>query len=198
MSNTLKDAIKKLSSTPNQAIYSVVGKVKSVDETARTCEVVPIQNQEDTLFDVRLQAELNLMDGLIITPAIDSLVVVTFLNQATGYIALCSKADKIEAVIDKVKVSIDTTGMLAMVNQSVLEIASDSLVHTHGTNKIEVAADGVTIAGAATTLGKVIDGILTELIALQTIAPTGLVSVVNPASIAKLTALKALSNTLLK
>jgi len=87
------DAIQRLSKT-NDEMYSLVGKVLSVDEDKRTCDVEPI-NGDAVINNVRLQADLEGKSGLVLFPKEGSHVVVTFLNKQTGYVALCSEVDKI-------------------------------------------------------------------------------------------------------
>lgn len=89
----LKEAIQSLAST-NDEVYSVVGTVTAVDAEKRVCDVQP-SNGDAELFDVRLQAQLQ-GEGFLLVPAEGSDVVVTFLNQQTGYVAMCSTLERIE------------------------------------------------------------------------------------------------------
>lgn len=73
---------------------SVVGKVVEVDEGGRVCTVEPI-NGDALLYDIRLQAEQSATDGVVIIPAVDSFVVVTMLGESDGYVAQCSRVDKV-------------------------------------------------------------------------------------------------------
>lgn len=75
-------------------VYSVVGKVAGVDESARTCEVEPL-NGDAVLFDIRLQGEQGRSDGVVVIPKVGSWVVVTFTEKTDGYVALCSEAEKV-------------------------------------------------------------------------------------------------------
>lgn len=86
-------AIKTLSQTDAE-IYSVVGKVTAVDESARTCDVEPL-NGDAMLYDIRLQAEQSTTDGVVLIPEKGSWVIVTFTSKADGYVAERSRVEKI-------------------------------------------------------------------------------------------------------
>ena len=80
----------------NEEIYSKVCKVISVNRDKRTCDVRPINDEEDLIYGVRLQADMEIDEGYVIFPAVNSNVVVTFINKMTGYVGLCSKIDEIQ------------------------------------------------------------------------------------------------------
>lgn len=86
-------------------IYSIVAKVTSVDETERTCDVEPI-NGDAEIFGVRLQADINSTNGFVMIPTVDSNVVVTFLNQSTGFVSVFSDVEKIH-VVSNTEMTID-------------------------------------------------------------------------------------------
>ena len=77
----------------NEEIYSIVGTVSDVDESARTCTVTPIDESAEIL-GVRLQATPDNSTGFVHIPANDSFVVVTFLNKMTGFVALFTEIEK--------------------------------------------------------------------------------------------------------
>lgn len=105
----IKDYIKKLAAN-NDEIYSITGKVISVDKSARTCEVEPI-NGTGTLYDVRLQVDLEQKTGIVTMPEIGSYVIVTFINRLTGYVALCSKIAYYELVVGNQTFILDNKGL---------------------------------------------------------------------------------------
>lgn len=76
-------------------IYSKVCKVISVDQDKRTCDVNPIDDDDDIIYGVRLQSDMNETTGFVMIPAVGSYVVVTFLNKSTGYVGLMAKVDEI-------------------------------------------------------------------------------------------------------
>lgn len=100
MSDTLKQALHKLMDNGEQ-IYSLVCKVNSVDETKRTCDVTPINDDADIL-DTRLQASLNSTAGIVQFPKVNTNVIVTFLTKDVGFVSLCTDVDKILIECDKV------------------------------------------------------------------------------------------------
>ena len=89
----IAQAIRKMTATEDE-IYSVVGKVTAVDESARTCDVEPL-NGDAALFDIRLQAEQSASEGVVLIPAVGSWVIVTFTSKADGYVAERSRVEKI-------------------------------------------------------------------------------------------------------
>jgi hypothetical protein len=74
----------------NDSIYTIVCTVDSVDIINKTCYCIPIDKSGD-LQDVRLMASTSV--GFWIVPTINSVVLVTMLNNTTGYVAQCSEFD---------------------------------------------------------------------------------------------------------
>lgn len=107
-------------------VYSVVGTVTEVDEAARVCTVQPL-NGDAELFDVRLQAELDSEDGLVLIPAVGSWVVVTFLEQNTGYVAATGKVDKVMWKVEGQKLEFSKSG---------LSLSSDQATYTDQVEKM--------------------------------------------------------------
>lgn len=105
----IAEAIKRLSRT-NEEVYSIVGKVSAVDQQERTCTVKPVNGDADILR-ARLQSILNGEVGIVIYPAIDSLVVVTFLNKETGYVAMCSEIDSVVCTIEGQELEYNNKGL---------------------------------------------------------------------------------------
>lgn len=85
-----------------QRIYSVVGTVSDVNETTRTCNVTPIDGSA-IRYDVRLQSKLSSTKGFVQFPKDGSKVIVTFLNQHTGFISAMEEVDKIYIDTDLVQ-----------------------------------------------------------------------------------------------
>lgn len=92
----IQDAIKIMTQRElaRSEMYCVLCKVNSVDTSARTCEVSPLNGKAD-LFDVRFQAELSLTEGLFIEPKVDSTVLVAFINSVQAAVVLCSEVENI-------------------------------------------------------------------------------------------------------
>lgn len=82
-----------------QRFYSEVGKIVSIDEENMLCEVSFISSNANK--DVRLGSVISADDtakagsSLIIVPKVDTFVLVTFINETTGFISLFSEVDKI-------------------------------------------------------------------------------------------------------
>jgi hypothetical protein len=93
MSEILK-AIRKAAEV-KEGLYSVVGVVKEVQKGERTCTIEPT-NGDATLYGVRLQANIENTEGVVVFPKVESNVVVTFLNEHTGYVALMSEVETVK------------------------------------------------------------------------------------------------------
>jgi hypothetical protein len=111
---TIPELIKKLADSGDQ-VYSKVCKVISVDITERTCEVEPLSGGAN-IPGCRLQAAIEQTSGFMLVPAVDSFVVVTWLNKNAAFVSMCSDLDEIQlngdqygglVIIDKLKAEID-------------------------------------------------------------------------------------------
>ena len=78
--------------------YSSICKVLSVDESARTCQLDPING--DAERKGRLQASVSLSEGVYIKPKVNSYVLLNFINKETGVIVQYSEIDSIEIKTD--------------------------------------------------------------------------------------------------
>lgn len=134
----IKDAIQRLAARSNEQVYSVVGRVTEVDEALRVCSVEPL-NGDAMLYDVRLQAVQEAVDGLVIVPSVDSWVVVTFLGDNDGYVAATSTVSKVLWTVEKQTLEYSASG---------LKLASDQAGYTE---QVDALLD---------TLGKLIDTLL--------------------------------------
>lgn len=72
---------------------NILAKVVSVDTSEKTCEVKTIAD-EMNIFDVRLLA--NSGNGLLVVPAVDSVVGVCMINEIEGYVSLFSQIESIQ------------------------------------------------------------------------------------------------------
>jgi len=82
----LKDIlIKLIGDLGIQTLYSLKGKVTSVDQEAKTCTVEPMNGDAD-LLGVYMQAYESADTGIIIIPEVNSYVVVHFLTKDQAYI----------------------------------------------------------------------------------------------------------------
>jgi len=133
----IKDAIQRLAARSNEQVYSVAGRVTEVDEAARVCSVEPL-NGDAMLYDVRLQAVQEAADGVVIVPAVDSWVVVTFLGDNDGYVAATSTVAKVLWTVEKQTLEYSAAG---------LKLASDQAGYTE---QVEALLD--TLGGLVDTL----------------------------------------------
>lgn len=76
----------------NEKFYSQIGKVISVNESEKTCEVEIINGA--TIEDVRLQ-QVASDTGLLIVPEIESVVILGFTDRTTAYIAMFSQISEV-------------------------------------------------------------------------------------------------------
>jgi hypothetical protein len=90
----MKELIEKLVDIPSP-YNSKLCKVVKVNKDARTCDVEPLDGTA-TIFDVRLQAFQDDTEGVVLYPKMSSMVVVTLLNNETGYVSLTSEVDYVQ------------------------------------------------------------------------------------------------------
>lgn len=92
MSKELRDSLKRLT-TPNGNAYTKACTVDSVDLVALTCYCIPINGDPD-IQEVRLMA--NVDNGFLLVPEVNSIVLVSFLNDSAGYVSMVSKVSEIQ------------------------------------------------------------------------------------------------------
>lgn len=81
-----------------QQIYSKQGTVKSVDTDAKTCVVTPSDGGPEIL-DVRLESDEDTSNkGFFIVPAVNSLVIVSFMSPQESFISCWTSIDEIIAI----------------------------------------------------------------------------------------------------
>lgn len=121
------DAIRRLADKGDE-VYSVVGEVLEVDGLERTCSVRPLaEEEEDVIYGVRLQAEIGGDKGMVLFPKKGSTVVVTFMNNMTGYVALCSEYEKLEWAVGTKVLTFDKDGLRVESEASDLKSELNSL-----------------------------------------------------------------------
>lgn len=152
--NVIKEAIRTLATTGDE-LYSVVGLVSSIDETAGICTVTPL-NGDAPIDEVRMRANDN--PGWMIVPVDGTEVVVTFIGQSLGYLALVSVVEKLVLEID---------GMTFELNEKGLKLINDSTSFKDQLNGL---------------IG-VVEGILKALETFKVITPSGPSTAVTPDSL---------------
>jgi len=91
--SSIRDLIKQIAKSEFEENYGVPCTVKSIDMDSLTCVCSPINGDAD-FIGVRLQAEP--ADGILIIPALNSVVIVQPINNSTGYLSMYSKVDSIQ------------------------------------------------------------------------------------------------------
>lgn len=150
---TLTEALEKLTKT-NDELYSLIGEVDSVDKNKRTCDVLPLQDKEAVLYDVRLQADLEGTKGMLCFPTVGSVVVVTFLNKDSAYVAMFSEVDSVELVVGQQKIDFDKDGLLVESAQGSLLSAWKDLLDVLKEFKLSTNS-GLTIAVTPDVIAKI-------------------------------------------
>lgn len=169
MSKAIRDLIKKISEQDGE-MYSLVCKVKSINDDARTCVCSPLNGDAD-LLDVRLQASQSENEGFCIKPVVGSDVVVTFLSKQTAYVALYSDVEEMELVVNSQSFKMNAQGF-----------------DVNG--RFGVFYQGADLKSAMSDL-------IDALTGLQ-ILVTGTAGTVNPTSVTQLTLIKNKFNSFLK
>lgn len=149
-----KELLQGLAKDENEEIYSLVGRVVAVDKNKRTCTVQPLEEEEATIYNVRLQASMNSSNGLLCFPAPDSFVVVTFLSEDSAYVALFSEVESVELVVESKKIDFDKDGFLLQSSQGSLLSAWQDLLSILKEFKLFTNM-GATISITPDVLGKI-------------------------------------------
>lgn len=129
------DLINKLVDVPT--VYnSKVCKVIGINTDSRTIDVEPLDGTS-TIFDVRLQAFVDNTEGVVVFPKKDSEVVVTLLNNQTGFISSYSEIDYIQFVKGDVDLKKELDKMFDVMS-SLIEILTKFQLLTNMGTTIQV------------------------------------------------------------
>lgn len=101
-------------------IYSEVATVTSVNETDRTCEAELVSGGK--VYEIRLQSVIGNSNGFVQIPAVNSKILITFLNKSTGFVSLCSEVSKILIDTDLVQFNQGTLDGMVKINDLVSRI----------------------------------------------------------------------------
>lgn len=77
-----------------EKVYSEIGTAVNVSVDKRTCDFEPI-GDDATRYNIRLQSIISENKGFVLIPKENSTIVVTFLNNSTGFVSLTSEIEKI-------------------------------------------------------------------------------------------------------
>lgn len=126
-------------------IYSIRGKVTVVNEDSRTCDVEPLDGGAE-IFDARLQGATGGSSGIVVIPKLNSEVIVSFLSEDLGFIALTTEVDKILIDTPEITINGGSNKGLIIVDLLAAEIAklnaNFELIKTTWTSAVPVPNDG--------------------------------------------------------
>ena len=123
-------------------MYSIIGKVTSVDLPNLTCDVEPVNGDGD-FFDVRLQAG-SAEQSILAIPKEGSFVIINYLDKDEAFVTLVDE-------VDEIRLRGNSEGGLVKVNDMVtrmnnIENDFNSFITTYNTH----VHPGVTAGGAST------------------------------------------------
>jgi hypothetical protein len=112
MSRELTTAIQQMAGTyQTDKVHTILGTVTAVNEDERTCDVESVNGDATVTFTgVQLMAGVN--DGMLLIPAIDSQVQITYSNNTVPYVTLYSQLDKIIYIADSYGIEISSGGVV--------------------------------------------------------------------------------------
>ena len=121
----------------SQEVYSVIGIVSNVDETARTCDITPIDGAKVT--SVKLQASISQSNGFVMIPTDGSYAICTFISNTEGFVSIMSQIDKIVIDTDLVQFNggsnegiVNINDLTSKLNSLITEInALKTFINTH-------------------------------------------------------------------
>src|SRR6185437_186236 len=115
MSRALKDAIAQLAGTFNEDFVNIIAcTVNSCQPDSRQCTCTPLNGKGEAAITVNLSAEPN--DGLLITPTINSTVLVAQTKQNDPFVLMFSDIDGFSIITSdgKTQFVIGTAGSIQM------------------------------------------------------------------------------------
>lgn len=120
----IRSAIQKLS---KQDIYeSVLGKIKEVDTSVKTCTVTPLEDAPDIL-EVRLSAVQSPPNGIIAIPTIGSWVIVGQTATDQPHIVMFSELDSYSILFGNTEYKLTEEGLQLSVGSNDLKEGLDAL-----------------------------------------------------------------------
>ncbi len=111
---TVSDAIKKLAKNDSDTV--LIATVESFDVQERTCLVSPIGGQAP--LTARLQATIGQDKGWVIIPSVGSVVIVTMINDETGFVSVCSDIDYIKAANGTADLATELEKMIEVMDET--------------------------------------------------------------------------------
>jgi hypothetical protein len=111
----------------NTGTKVLVCKVVSVDTDLRNCDCEPIDGSA-AIFDVRMQSDMSIETGLVLTPKKGSNVAVLMLNDQTGVVVATSELEEFDLGVGQCRMVFDADGLLVKSPTSDLGTSIDSLI----------------------------------------------------------------------
>ena len=128
MSKDLRDALRSLVK-PNNDGFAKVCTVDSIDLVNLICYCIPLNGDAD-LVGVRLMA--NIDNGFLLIPAVDSIVVVSFLSDSSAYVSLVSKVSEVHLNGKNFDGLVKINEQTAKLNQLVNELQAQLILIASG------------------------------------------------------------------
>ena len=131
----------------NKKIYGQICKVIFVDENQRLCDVTPINGDSDR--EVRIQASLNLTEGVYIKPKVGSYVLIDYINIETGVITSYSEIEDVVIktvnsgeirIFDKILIKNNNEDLKSIMNDILTAIQQITVPTPSGTSGVPVNA----------------------------------------------------------
>lgn len=134
MDALIRETIQTLGGSKDQSRAKIsLATVNAVDIAKRTCTVTTIGDRGNVQFDnVQLMASVD--DGLLLVPAIDSTVIVSYTTFNQPYVSLFSGIDKVILVAgeNNASIEVDKTGLTLEINNTKLVIADGQTTFNDG------------------------------------------------------------------
>lgn len=99
-------------------IVSIPARITAVNESKGVCDVEPLDGTAE-IFDVLINGEQTDEAGIVIVPAVDSVVFVTFVSKEVAFVSLSSVIDKVFIKINDISLVLDKDG--AVFNDGTLD-----------------------------------------------------------------------------
>ncbi|MGL4908769.1 MAG: hypothetical protein ACRC9X_05230 [Bacteroidales bacterium] len=102
---TIAQAIRQAANDKSVEMYCKICTVDSIDATARTCDVSPI-DESTPILGARLQANTQSAHGIVLFPKVGSFVVVAFITPAVAAVVLADEVEQVDIAIGKSRIII--------------------------------------------------------------------------------------------
>lgn len=184
----LAKTIRALAKTSGDSTLVLIGEVVSVDVTARTCEVAPL-NGEAALLDVRLQSKQSGDKGCVLVPVEGSIVVVLMVNANAGFVVLAEELTEVESAIEQQQIKFDKDGLSLELEAMELVVGQQQM--SISDNGLMVKSSSANLATCVDTLVGSVDKLIDAIMGIQVVDPIYGLLPINPPLVAPLLQQKA-------